>query len=150
MTDQTPKKPEIKRAELGYFGNIWVRQNLLEQAGQSNTGHKHRFDHVSLLAQGKVQVEIEGHPPKEFEAPTFIVIRKEHNHKFTALTDNAMWYCVFALRDLDGEPIEELFDIEKHDPRSAAAVRNDYWEKAAALEAKTTHEGEQSENVTGG
>ena len=71
----------IKQAELGYFGNIWVRQNLLENVGDETTGHLHYFDHVSLLSNGKVEVEIEGYPPKEFTAPTFIVIRKEHKHK---------------------------------------------------------------------
>ena len=125
--------------ELGYFGNIWVRQNLLEKTGDTNGGgHKHKFDHVSLLSQGKVLVEIEGHEPKEFTAPTFIVIRKEHNHKFTALTDDTIFYCVFALRDLDGEPIDELFDPAIHDPMSALRVDNDYWDKANKLEASTT------------
>ena len=113
----------IERHDLGYFGNIWVRQNYLDKVGDADEGHKHKFDHVSLLTQGSVEVEIEGYEPKKFDAPTFIVIRKEHQHKFTALTDNVTWYCVFALRDLDGEPIDELFDKEKHDPLSASALQ---------------------------
>lgn len=88
--------------ELGFFGNIWVRQNLLKNIGDSVPGHLHHFDHVSLLAAGKVLVEVEGCEPKEFTAPTFIVIKKEHRHKFTALADKTLWYCVFALRDIDG------------------------------------------------
>lgn len=92
-----------KLHELGYFGNIWVRQNLLEHAGDVHPGHKHHFDHVSLLASGKVRVTVEGYPPKEFSAPTFIVIKKEHKHTFEALQDGTLWYCVFALRDVDGE-----------------------------------------------
>ncbi len=126
--------------DLGYFGNIWVRQNLLEKIGDTNGGgHKHKFDHVSLLTQGKVKVEIDGHPPKEFTAPTFIVIRKEHNHKFTALEDNTIWYCIFALRDLDGQPIEDLYGTE-HDPMSSAAGDYNYSNKAAELEEKLTKE----------
>jgi hypothetical protein len=124
--------------ELGYFGNIWVRQNVLLKAGDSTRGHKHKFDHISLLTHGKVSVEVDGHPPKEFAAPTFIIIRKEHNHRFTALTDEAVWYCVFALRDLDGEVVDELFDPSKHDPLSSAAIPERYYERAAALDAKTT------------
>jgi hypothetical protein len=128
-----------KSNELGYFGNIWVRQNLLENIGDTNNGgHKHKFDHVSLLTQGKVLVEIEGSPAKEFTAPTFIVIRKDHRHKFTALEANTVWYCVFALRDLDGEPIDELFDSSKHDPMSASSSSNDYWEKSKKLDEKTS------------
>jgi hypothetical protein len=131
-----------KIGDLGYFGNIWVRQNLLEKAGDTNgEGHKHKFDHVSLLSHGKVKVEIEGHPAKEFVAPTFIVIRKEYNHKFTALEDNTVWYCVFALRDFDGKPITDLYG-EEHDPLSASAVSKNYWDKFLELQAKTIQEHE--------
>lgn len=105
--------------ELGFFGNIWVRQNVLSKAGDTFGGHKHHFDHVSLLTKGKVKVKVEGHPEKEFTAPTFIIIKKEHNHEFIALEDDTNWYCVFALRDLDGEVVE-VFDQEKHNPLSAA------------------------------
>ena len=106
--------------ELGFFGNIWVRQNVLEKEGEKFGGHKHEFDHVSLLTKGSVRVEVEGHPPKEFTAPTFIIIKKEHNHDFIALEDDVNWYCVFALRDLDGQVVE-VFDEEKHNPLSASA-----------------------------
>lgn len=127
--------------ELGYYANIWVRQNFLERAGDTNGGgHKHKFNHVSLLTQGKVLVEVEGHPPKEFSAPTFIIIRKEHNHKFTALEDNTLWYCVFALRDLDGEPIDELYDPLLHDPLSYAGVPDDYWSRHKDIDTLTTQE----------
>lgn len=89
--------------QLGYFGNIWVRQNILTKMGDYHPGHKHYFDHVSLLASGKVRVTVEGYPSKDFTAPTFIIIKKDHNHKFEALTDGVLWYCVFALRDENGE-----------------------------------------------
>jgi hypothetical protein len=92
----------IFKNELGYFGNIWVRQNSLPKKGEYVEGHKHHFDHVSMLISGKVKVEVEGFEPTEFTAPTFIVIKKEHQHKFTALEDNSAWFCVFALRDVDG------------------------------------------------
>jgi len=92
----------VERDELGYFGNIWVRQNVLAKAGDVTQGHKHRFDHVSLLCKGKVRVTVADYPPKEFTAPTFIIIKKEYEHHFEALEDDSVWYCVFALRDIDG------------------------------------------------
>jgi hypothetical protein len=92
----------VVRHELGYFGNIWVRQNHLPIAGTVAPGHTHEFDHVSLLCKGKVRVTIPGFEPKEFTAPTFIVIKKEYEHQFEALEDDTVWYCVFALRDIDG------------------------------------------------
>lgn len=104
--------------ELGYFGNIWVRQNVLSKAGNTFGGHKHHFDHVSLLTKGSVTVKVNGSEPKNFIAPTFIIIRKDHEHEFIALEDGVNWYCVFALRDLDGN-ITDIYG-ENHDPLSAA------------------------------
>jgi hypothetical protein len=90
--------------QMGYFGNIWVRSHTFAKVGDTNGGgHTHNFDHVTLLAVGSVLVEVEGYEPKEFHGPTFITIDKDHSHKFTALTDNVVYYCVFALRDLDGD-----------------------------------------------
>lgn len=111
----------INHFDLGYFGNIWVRQNVLPAAGDSLDGHKHHFDHVTLLVSGEVEVEVEGFPPKKFAAPTFIVIRKEHQHKVTALINGTVFYCVFALRDINGEVFDPVYG-EQHDPLSAAAV----------------------------
>lgn len=121
---------DVKSNELGYVGNVWVRQNILEKAGQENQGHKHKFDHVSLLTSGKVLVEVEGYPPKEFTAPTFIVIKKEHSHKFIALQDGTVWYCVFAMRDVEGN----VTDIYGADNSPYGQVSDDYWDKKQILE----------------
>ena len=99
---------------MGFFGNIWVRQHELKN-GEIYDGHKHHFDHVTLLARGTVKVEVEGRS-KQFTAPTFIIIRKELQHQITALSDDVLYYCVFALRDLDGEVVEIY--SQGHDPLS--------------------------------
>ena len=103
--------------DLGYFGNIWVRQHVLELVGNTHGGHGHKFDHVTLLTSGKVSVAVDNKETKEFTAPTFIVIRKELQHKITALENDTVYYCVFALRDMDGSVVE-IFD-GNHDPNSA-------------------------------
>lgn len=121
-----------KQHELGYFGNIWVRQYVLEKAGESNQGHYHLFDHVTLLAKGSVKVEIEGMPPKEFTAPTFIVIKKDFSHKFTAMTDDVLWYCVFAIRDENGE-LTDLYP-DTSSPFFINSVGDNYWDNRYKLE----------------
>ena len=119
--------------ELGYFGNIWVRQNSLSRSGDSHDGHTHHFDHVTLLAKGSVSVEMEDGTYKEFKAPTFIVIRKENHHKITALEDDTLYYCVFALRNINGEVVEDIYG-EQHDPKSAGMIEDDYWVKVKTIE----------------
>ena len=113
------------REELGFIGNIWVRQNYLELAGDKVGGHVHYFDHVSLLAKGSVEVTIDGKEPRTFHAPTFIVIRKNHRHEITALENDTSWYCVFAVRDIDGNQ-SEIVDV-KNDPWFTFGASDDFW-----------------------
>lgn len=112
----------VEENTLGYFGNIWVRQNMLAKAGDKTLGHKHHFDHVSLLCSGKVRVTVADFPPKEFTAPTFIVVRKEYEHHFEALEDQTVWYCVFALRDIDGN----VTDIYSGDNSPYGSAEGDF------------------------
>lgn len=116
IVNKTPNIDKLASVgEMGLFGNVWVRSHYLHKAGFTNGGgHKHDFDHVTLLAVGSVLVEVEGFEPKEFVAPTFITIDKNHQHKFTALTDGVVYYCVFAVRDTKGEVIvdqDNLIDL---------------------------------------
>lgn len=113
--------------EHGYVGNIWVRQNYMEKAGDKVGGHVHYFDHVSLLAKGSVEVKIDDKEPVVFEAPTFIVIRKDRKHEVTALEDDTSWYCVFAARDLDGSVTEVVHQM--NDPWFTMGAPDDFWEK---------------------
>lgn len=126
--------------ELGVVGNVWVRQNVLVGKGFETHRHKHHFDHVSLLTTGEVEVSVEGFEPKVFKAPTFIVIKAEHRHSFKALSDDVVWYCVFALRDEDGGQTD-LWD-GRHSPYGQ--INSEGFDPAALadLESKTTQHDE--------
>lgn len=81
--------------EMGDFAGIWVRKMYYATAATVYEGHRHNHDHLSLLATGKVIIEVEGYKPKEFIAPTFVIVRKEKKHKITALVDDTTWFCLF-------------------------------------------------------
>ena len=112
----TLSKSKSTFKELGYFGNLWVRQNYIPIKNTPIPGHSHHFDHVTLLVQGKVSVKVEGYESKVFTAPTFITIKKELHHEFTSLEDDTLYYCIFAMRDNDGNILDEY--TEDHDPLS--------------------------------
>lgn len=113
--------------DLGFVGNIWVRQNNMELAGDTNGGHAHEHDHVTLLVRGSVEVKCGDYEPKSFTAPTFIVIRRGLRHHFTALENDTMYYCVFALRDVHGDPTEILDNA--HVPYSLATQEPFVWQE---------------------
>lgn len=127
--------------EHGYVGNIWVKQNYLEKAGDTVGGHLHYFDHVSLLAKGSVEVSIDGKNPHVFNAPTFIVIRKNHRHEIKALEDDTSWYCVFAARDIDGNVLDIVGP--ENEPWFAMAAPDSYWDNRNLLDSLTIKDAQQ-------
>jgi len=85
---------------IGLVANMFVRQMHFKEAGASEQGHAHTFDHLTLLASGKLQVEANGEIT-EYTAPTMIYINSEVEHKLTALEPETVAYCIHGLRDLD-------------------------------------------------
>lgn len=86
---------------IGSVGNIFSRMMRFEKAGDTEVGHTHQFDHLTLLAKGKLKVTVEG-VSSEFTAPHMIWIHKDKVHELEALTDETVAYCIHALRDGDG------------------------------------------------
>ena len=84
--------------------NLWLRQMHFIKAGDQNEGHTHNFDHVTLLAKGSVEVDVEG-SKSTFTAPHMIYIIAGKSHFITALEDDTVAYCVHALRDRNTEEI---------------------------------------------
>jgi quercetin dioxygenase-like cupin family protein len=78
--------------------NLYSRMMQFKNAGDIEHGHCHTFDHLTLLASGKLQVRI-GEQVTEYTAPYMIYIHKDVNHELTALADNTVAYCIHALRD---------------------------------------------------
>lgn len=120
--------------EHGFVGNVWVRQNWLLRAGDTAGGHAHYHDHVSLLVKGSVMVSVDNAAPKRFNAPTYIVIKKQHRHQIVALEDDTVFYCVFAMRDIDGEVVDICQDANLplypagDSPEYTQAAPDHYWQ----------------------
>jgi quercetin dioxygenase-like cupin family protein len=92
------KRTDSPEVSLGCVANMFVRQMCFKQAGHTEQGHKHSFDHLTLLATGKLLVEV-GEETTVFTAPAMIYINKDITHKLTALEPNTTAYCVHGLRD---------------------------------------------------
>jgi quercetin dioxygenase-like cupin family protein len=92
-------QPVVK---IGCVKNLFSRQMHFEKAGDVECGHVHQFDHLTLLAKGKLRVRINGEDT-EFTAPAMIYIKAELKHELTALTDNTVAYCIHALREETGD-----------------------------------------------
>jgi quercetin dioxygenase-like cupin family protein len=91
-------------SSITLISNIFVRGMFFEKAGDRHEGHSHCFDHLTLLAKGKLRICVNG-VDTEFSAPHSIFIKADVVHELTALEDDTAAYCIHALRDKDSGDI---------------------------------------------
>jgi len=94
------------KTKISIVSNLWVKQMVFNK-GDVNPGHKHEFDHQTLLGVGKVKVTVNG-KSSIFEAPTIIFIKAGCEHLIEALEDGTIAYCLHPIRD--GERVEDIMD----------------------------------------
>lgn len=111
MTVQLPQ--DVVDAALGvvhYFpteGNPVYMRQMRAAAGHVIGSHKHRYEHYSVLVEGKVRAEFDGEV-EEHEAPSVMTVPAGVEHRITALTD-IVWLCVHGTDetgDIDAVLIE--------------------------------------------
>jgi quercetin dioxygenase-like cupin family protein len=89
---------------IGCVANLYSRMMYFKKAGDIEYGHTHQFDHLTLLASGKLKVTVDG-VSTEFTAPHMIYIHKDKFHELVALEDQTVAYCIHALRDKENNEI---------------------------------------------
>lgn len=107
-------RPEIK---ILACSNVYSRMMLFKQAGDQEQGHKHDYNHGTLLSKGRLLVQKLDDSgaitsSKVFTAPSFIFVEKDVKHLLTAVEDDTVAVCIHALRDVDQEIIDPSTFVE--------------------------------------
>lgn len=94
-------------------GNIFIRTNPLPKAGNAVHGHKHNFDHTSIIFKGAVHVKAKlpngTVVERDFYAPAHVLIRADVEHEITALVDDTEFWCVYSHRTPQGD-VQLVYD----------------------------------------
>lgn len=91
--------------DLKIVDNVFVKMHRFINTGDTHDGHAHTFDHITLLATGKVLMK-HNNGEQEFTAPHLIITPKGVVHQFTALEPNTVFCCIHAIRD--GSEVEDI------------------------------------------
>jgi quercetin dioxygenase-like cupin family protein len=75
-------------------GGVYAKQVKLAK-GRILIGHKHKYDHLSILASGAVKVDVGG-MSVIYIAPIGVHIAAGKVHEITAL-EKSVWYCVHSV-----------------------------------------------------
>lgn len=108
--------------KVSIVANTWIKQMHFIKAGDKMYGHKHNFDHQTILASGKFKVYVED-KIAEFEAPFIITVQKHKEHMIEAITPDATAFCVHAIRFGENEedimnpddiPEDKMYAVESY------------------------------------
>ena len=91
--------------DLKLVDNVFVKMHRFLNAGDTHQGHAHAFDHITLLATGKVLMKHDN-GEQEFAAPHLIVTPKGITHQFIALEPNTVFCCIHAIRE--GNAVDDI------------------------------------------
>jgi len=101
--------PEI---QITCISNVYTRMMHFVKTGNIEEGHKHYYDHATLLASGSLKVSVQDPVTKDllegvhYKAPAMIFIRKGMVHQLEALENNTVAFCIHALKDEDEQIID--------------------------------------------
>lgn len=85
-----------------YFGGgVYMKETFIP-AGYKLLQHKHRFEHLSLLASGHALVNAVG-----YRGPAVVTIPANLPHEVIALTD-CIWYCIHATEVTDPADVDKV------------------------------------------
>jgi hypothetical protein len=112
LIDQLKALPQTDCKTVHHFSaGVYARQMELPANNMAVT-HAHNYDHLSILAKGKVIVKVED---KEtiYEAPACITIKAFLHHSILAITDS-IWFCIHATDETDLEKLDHVMIKENN------------------------------------
>jgi len=96
---------------ISIVSNMWIKRMYFEYAGDMMEGHKHTFDHQTLLSYGKFKVCVEGECTIYDADESYglvLFIEKGKDHSIECISDKGLGYCLHPIRD--GERVEDIID----------------------------------------
>ena len=96
--------------EHHFVSGLYAKRMIIK-AGASIDTHKHKFDHMSILAHGVALITVDG-VKISYAAPAVIEIKAEKSHKIAAIAE-CHWYCIHATDVVDPDLIDETLVMEE-------------------------------------
>ena len=91
-----------------FSAGVYAKEAFIP-AGQILVQHKHKFDHLSILAAGSVELVVDG-VKSVIHAPACLTIQANKHHGVKSLT-NVVWYCLHATECTDADDVDEILIV---------------------------------------
>lgn len=100
-------------AILHHFASGICIKETKFKAGEWGEKHAHNYDHLSVLASGKVELTIDNVSVGVLESPYILTVKADKVHQVKALTD-ATWLCCHATDCTDPSQIDQVLIERGH------------------------------------
>lgn len=107
--------PEIRHH---FSGGVYAKETFIP-AGKWLVQHTHKFDHLSVLAQGTIELIVDG-TSSVIHAPACLTIAAGKHHGVKSLTD-VVWYCIHATDCTDEDEVDSVI-IADTDPQQVRKI----------------------------
>jgi quercetin dioxygenase-like cupin family protein len=105
-----------------HFGaGVYAKETRIP-AGSILVQHKHKHDHLSVLASGSVELVVDG-IKSVIHAPACLTIEANKHHGVKSLTD-VVWYCIHATECTDTDEIDEVLIVTGNDAEMQTLVES--------------------------
>ena len=91
-----------------FSAGVYAKETLIP-AGRILVQHKHKFDHLSILASGSIELMVDDER-KIIHAPACLTIEADKHHGVKSLTD-VVWYCIHATERTDLDEVDEVLIV---------------------------------------
>ena len=88
-----------------FAAGVYAKQMTLP-ANHFAVKHTHSYDHLSILASGKVSVDVDG-VVTVYAAPACITIKAGQKHRIVAHEDST-WFCIHATDETDADKVDQV------------------------------------------
>jgi mannose-6-phosphate isomerase-like protein (cupin superfamily) len=103
-----------------YFSSgVYVKETRIP-AGFVLVQHAHKYDHLSILASGSVELVVDG-VKSVVHAPGCFTIAAGKHHGIKSLTD-VVWYCVHATDCTDENEVDETLIVSDNTVEASKIV----------------------------
>lgn len=88
-----------------FAGGVYGKEMFIPK-GHYAVKHQHAYAHLSILAQGIAEVNVNG-AVQTYVAPACITIAAGATHTITAATD-IVWFCIHATDETDPAKVDQV------------------------------------------
>jgi mannose-6-phosphate isomerase-like protein (cupin superfamily) len=88
-----------------FSSGVYAKETQIP-AGKWLIQHSHKYDHLSVLAQGTIELVVDG-VSTVMSAPNCLTVAAGKHHGVRAVTD-VVWYCIHATNCTDESEVDDV------------------------------------------